>query len=87
MGDYIFMQDNASIHKAMATKDCFIRHHLIVMDWPANSPEPIEHLWTDLKAPSLRVLIMSDGRSIEKLDMYATVGSWVSHWLNLYRTV
>ena len=32
MRDYIFMQDNASIHKAISTKNFFNSYNLIVID-------------------------------------------------------
>jgi hypothetical protein len=47
----IFMQDNASIHKAKKSMDCFNEHGNVLMDWLPYSPDlnPIENLWFPLK--------------------------------------
>lgn len=44
--NYIFQQDNASIHHARVTKELLKEKHVVVLDWPARSPDlnPIGNL-------------------------------------------
>lgn len=46
-GDYIFQQDNASIHVSTSAKLWFEANSVNLLDWPARSPDlnPIENLW------------------------------------------
>jgi transposase len=46
-GQYIYQQDNASIHRANKVKEWFRIHDVRVMNWPPYSPDlnPIEYLW------------------------------------------
>jgi hypothetical protein len=49
---YLFMQDNASIHKAHKVMAWFTARGItIITDWPPYSPDlnPIKHIWWHLK--------------------------------------
>jgi hypothetical protein len=50
--DFVFMQDNSRVHRAIIVQDWFAQRDIDVMDWSPYSLDmnPIENLWKLLKA-------------------------------------
>jgi transposase len=69
--NWMFQQDNASIHNAKSTKEWFTSRNVEVMKWPARSPDlnPIENLWGILVRR-----VYADGRQFETVgDLKASI--------------
>lgn len=51
LGDAVFMQDNAPIHKVGIVEEWFDKMGFQVDEHPAYSPDlnPIDHVWVELK--------------------------------------
>jgi transposase len=57
--EYIYQQDNHPVHNSKKIKKFLSDNNIIVLDWPANSPDlnPIENYWSLIKHElSLRIL-------------------------------
>lgn len=88
-GEFIFMQDNASIHKSTSTNQWFESKRMLLLDHPALSPDlnPIENCWGILarsvyadgkqyhSIPELKVSIRECWRRIELPTIQALINS------------
>ncbi|KAJ7324760.1 hypothetical protein JRQ81_017780 [Phrynocephalus forsythii] len=72
--DFIVQQDLAPAHTAQSTKTWFNDHEVIVLDWPANSPDlnPLENLWGIAKRK------MRDMRQNNAMELKAAIEAFWS---------
>ena len=73
--NYVFQQDNASVHASRSTKKWFQDNRISVTDWPACSPDlnPMENMWGIL----VRKVYMNNRkfRDVEELKA-AVIEAW-----------
>ena len=76
-GVFIFQEDNAPCHKAITADRWKEENHVVVLPWPAQSPDlnPIENLWQDLK----RRLRLNNNKSKNKIELFNTLKE---EWFN-----
>ena len=75
----IFQEENARCHVARHTMDFLQANNMIVLDWPARSPDitPIEHLWDHL---GRRVREMTS-ITLETLNVFCLKNGLAYQWL------
>ena len=66
----VFMQDNASVHKAKIVMEFLQEQKIEVMPWPAYSPDlnPIENIWADMQKQVYKYMRL--GVRIRKEDLF-----------------
>lgn len=73
--DFVFQQDNASIHTSTVAKEFFDEQAVRVLDWPARSPDlnPIENVWAIMSRDVYR-----NGTQYESVALLtaAVVAAW-----------
>ncbi|KAG3115315.1 hypothetical protein PI126_g24695 [Phytophthora idaei] len=62
--DYIYQQDNASIHVSKHTTEFFAEQQVEVLDWSSKSPDlnPIENLW-----PIMSRSVYNNGKQVDSV--------------------
>lgn len=67
--DWIFQQDNATIHAARTTKVWLHKNRVTVMKWPPQSPDlnPIENLWDSISQRARKQLPRNNDELWEKI--------------------
>lgn len=63
--DFLYQQDNASIHVSHETRAFFVENQIDVIPWPARSPDlnPIENLWAILSSK-----VYANGKQYESVE-------------------
>ena len=97
--NWIFQQDNCSIHVSSDTRDWFLDNQIEVLDWPACSPDlnPIENLWGSLvrkvyaggrqfeDAASLKIAIVDGWRQIQEEELKTLIRSMPNRLVNVLK--
>jgi hypothetical protein len=52
-GPFLFQHDDAPVHKARSIQKWFVEIGVEELDWPAQNPDPIEHIWDDNSTKSV----------------------------------
>ena len=67
--EYVFQQDNSSVHKSKKVKNFLNRENIDVLEFPANSPDvnPIENIWAIIKHNISKIEDLTNDNFEEKI--------------------
>ncbi|CAH2092976.1 unnamed protein product [Euphydryas editha] len=80
--NFIFQQDNASVHRAQVVKDYFAEKNIQILEWPAYSPDLniIENCWGDLS----RAVYRGSRQFITVEDLKKAI---INEWQNMNQDI
>ena len=75
--NFLFMDDNARVHRARIVQNELTRNNIAPMEWPAMSPDlnPIANIWSILGIQALTTALIQEWQDFDQTVIRNSIGS------------